>query len=111
MNKESMIEIWKWLWAVDNRPTYQVLEDGRLCVIYHRGDPYSIAEIKNTKADDPKIEAVYVGHFSQQYGLPCADDLIKDENKIDLSVENPLELMIKRAMDLSVKFLQHKLDH
>ena len=104
MDKEQMKKIWKWFLFVDNRPTHQKLEDGRLCFIYHRGDPYSIAEIRKKEVDEPETEEIYVGHFYPKHGLPQPEDLIKNENKIDLSVENPLELITKRAFELRQKF-------
>jgi len=104
MDKELMRKIWQWFLLVDNRPTHQKLEDGRLCFIYHRGDPYSIAEIRKKNGDEPEIEEIYMGHFGPKYGLPQPEDLIKDENKIDLSVENPLELIAKRVLELRQKF-------
>jgi len=104
MDREQMGKIWKWLSLVDNRPTHQKLEDGRLCFIYHRGDPYSIAEIRKKDGDEPETEEIYMGHFDPKYGLPQPKDLIKNENKINLSVENPLELLTKKAIELTIQF-------
>jgi len=105
MDKEQASKIWEWLFAVDNRPTHQRLKDGRLCFIYSRGDAYSLIEIRKKGTDEPETEEIYVGHFNQKHGLPQPEDLIKEENKINLSIENPLELIIKRAMELKENFL------
>ena len=101
MNEEQTSEFWRWAWGVDNRPTYERLSDWRACVIYHRSGPYSVAEVRRQGDKNPEIEEIYVGRINPLIGRPRPEEIVKRENRIDLSVENPLNLIIARAMSFN----------